>query len=646
MTNPFIGDDRRNPFSGNEMRKPGPSDRERAARKRAREATNEAERKALNTASASFVNFLDAGTFGVAGLATDALSPGSFRANRDARQAIYNSMPLKERLALGIAGGIANPMKVPGLGQGGSLFKVAGRGVVQGGAQGGAQGYGENVGTTSGALLPTAVGAAGGAVAGGLLAPIAAKLASRLFPIDPAQAAAAARAATAVDADKAIGYEVPVLPTGRGMPDPMAIDEVGPTMLAQARGATGTVPGREAFRAPFEAREKSMPRLLTGDVPDAVRMGEQMRTARKVQADADYGAAIEATKGQPIETPMLDALLETPTGRAAWKAVQMDRPDLVLGVGDANRALPRVPVAPPGRGSLLQGYEPTVAQPEPPVTERVVPDAEAIHELTRHLTQWAKGEKGQVFPDGVSAKAAGNALMLLERAKDELPLPFRIANENYRAASVEIDALEMGRTPWRVNPKPGKRSLPMAVVERQVAAMPPDVADLVRAGKRFDVAARVNEGTLTPAKAVEKMDRPSGSLAREMRVAGGPLPGRLRAWDAVFKRQGEVLPASGPRLEPPAGGLLGRMAETAGPTKERTIVNAVRSMFGRSAEKALIRRGMEDAEFAKLLTGKPGDVEKAIAYLAKRDKGMAFAARAAAKSGGNVSARSGLLDNY
>ena len=67
------------PTSGQEAKPDAPSELEREARKKARLGTNQAEREALNTASTSFINFLDAGTFGLAGLATDALSPGSFR---------------------------------------------------------------------------------------------------------------------------------------------------------------------------------------------------------------------------------------------------------------------------------------------------------------------------------------------------------------------------------------------------------------------------------------------------------------------------------------------------------------------------------------------------------------------------------------
>lgn len=149
----------------------GPSERERLARAKAREATNAAEREALNTPATTVMNFLDAGTFGLAGLAQDALSRGSFKANRDARRMIYESIPTGERVALGVAGALANPVKrlLPAPAEGAGLLATAGRSAAEGAAQGAAQAFGENVGTTEGGLRPAATGAVAGGLLGGTL---------------------------------------------------------------------------------------------------------------------------------------------------------------------------------------------------------------------------------------------------------------------------------------------------------------------------------------------------------------------------------------------------------------------------------------------------------------------------------------------
>lgn len=83
--------------------------RELEARKRARLAQNEAERteRTVGEQMATIgVTALDDATFGLAGLATDALSPGDFRTNRDARRAEREMMPTRDRVAAGLIGGL------------------------------------------------------------------------------------------------------------------------------------------------------------------------------------------------------------------------------------------------------------------------------------------------------------------------------------------------------------------------------------------------------------------------------------------------------------------------------------------------------------------------------------------------------------
>lgn len=638
----------------------GPSERERAARARARQAQNEEERKALNTASTSFVNLLDAGTFGLAGLATDALSPGSFRANRDARRTIYESIPAGERAALGLAGGLANPMnRVPFLGTGATTTaRTIGRGAVTGATMGAAQGVGENVGTTDGATRPALEMAAGGLLLGGALAPLASRVArvgpGRFFdPLTqhlPGGGAAKTRMASEAIEDAVVGRAAAASRADARMGDArmrgrgdaaggMDIDTAGPTMLAHARGATGTVPGREAFRGPFEARERGLLADLTTGRPNAPAIENELRAARKAQATADYDAAVEATKGQPIESPSLDRFKQSPTGRAVWQEVQRQREDFLAGTNDPSRALPEV-TRRTDPAPMVEGLE-TFGARGYEETQRV-PDAEAIHLMTRWLRDRSKTAPGQVFPDGVSAEAAGNALTLLERAKEELPLPFRLANERYATASREIDAIQLGRTPWRSNPKPGKRSKPLEDVLGRMAGMTPEELALLRQGKQFDLASRVDNARLSPRKATEAMARPQSDLAQELAVAGGELPARLRAADDILERQRAVLPSGLLSLEPGGGGVVTQAAENMRPSLFWTAQKYVRDVLGQGAEQTLAKRGAEDAAFARLLTGPPGTTKRAIAKHTVRGRKGAAAARGAAA----VAGRAGLLDKY
>ena len=491
----------------------------------------------------------DASTFGLSGLALDTfnsrLAMGDdaswerFRARRDARQVNREAMQGSDQLGAGIAGGLMNPSSAflgPARAGAGAL-RIMGKGLLEGALQGGAQVAGENVGATNdpatGSSLGGRVGAgmAVGGLFGGAIAPFAAHIAGGASRMDPVAEAAARRAAEAARTDRALGHTVPVLPTGPGMPRPMDIDRVGPESIAQARGATRNTRGWEATRAPFEARMAEMPNALTGDAPDAITLGNQLRADRDAQASVDFPAAVEDGKGIPIDSPFLNKLLMTRAGRVAWAEIQAARPGMVLASGDPARALPVV----------------TRTTPDGPVDE-VFPDAEAVHEMTRWLRERSKTGKGQVPPDGVGSHEAGIALGLLEQTRNELPPLHRVAVDNYARNSEPISALEMGRGRWAVNPSPGKKADRMAVanVRSRMAKMSPEAQDMVRTGKQFDLATRVNEGKLTPAKAVKQLNRPNSTLAQEMDISGSPLPARLRAWNDVAERQSSVLPAKVP----------------------------------------------------------------------------------------------------
>ena len=359
-----------------------------------------------------------------------------------------------------------------------------------------------------------------------------------------------------------------------------------------------------------------MPNALTGDAPDAITLGNQLRADRDAQASVDFPAAVEDGKGIPIDSPFLNKLLMTRAGRVAWAEIQAARPGMVLASGDPARALPVV----------------TRTTPDGPVDE-VFPDAEAVHEMTRWLRERSKTGKGQVPPDGVGSHEAGIALGLLEQTRNELPPLHRVAVDNYARNSEPISALEMGRGRWAVNPSPGKKADRMAVanVRSRMAKMSPEAQDMVRTGKQFDLATRVNEGKLTPAKAVKQLNRPNSTLAQEMDISGSPLPARLRAWNDVAERQSSVLPAKVPISRT---GVLGIVDEVVGGTSLLgKTATAWRILRGRLSEAARDRIGKEDAAYMRLMTS-DGETEKVIRALAPRDQKMVRAAQQAAAMAG------------
>lgn len=708
---------------------------------------------------ASLQALSDAASFGLTGLLSDALSGGDFRENRELRALNKASLGKWEGRGLGVAGGLLNPVGTflgPAKG-GAGLLRTAGKGMVEGAAQGVTQTVGENVGREDFGVGDVVIPGLLSALFGGTAAGVARKFARR--GIDPVTEAAERRAAEARAADAKYGVPIRDVPTG--MPPELALDVAGPTTLAHARGAARSVEGRETFRQVFERREAAIPKALTGDVPDATVLEEQLRKAQSAEGRKLYTEAVEATKGQPVESEALEAFMASPAGRAAWAAAKDARANRLAAMGDvaaADRALPtrdvpiEVELTPPpsvgvrsAEGALrrnledvpnaeleaewqrlaeeLAGDEASIAHrqlpkwanyQELPPTEQLgkkgatdlptgddmfdpdelakmrsadkfynkrqvirqakeramgriraeldarggtrstasatetveVPDAEALHHMTRTLRRWAKGEPGQAPPQGIAAEDAITARELLGRVREELPEPFKIANRAWAEKAENIRMVQLGRRPAAANPPPTRSgaqvTVPLAAVERKVGAATPYQRGLFATGKTFDLASRIRSGQLTPAAAAKALADPNSPLARELRLTNVPLAVRLKIADEILSRQGDILSGRGEALEPESRALATKLAEAAAPTLWWTLIKGARHAVGRTAAKTKVKMGREDEAFARLLTGSSDDLMRAIRQLGERDTRVGTTAAKASARAGRVG---GLLYN-
>ena len=164
--------------------------------------------------------------------------------------------------------------------------------------------------------------------------------------LTPAERDAIKRAGTANALDVKLGAApaapLPTAPALEGQPTAMGLDIAGPNMLAQAKGAARTPGGRTAFETPFAAREEAAVPAITSGTEDAMSALQRMRQSRGATAAVDKGAALEATKGQPIEiTPEMQEIFDTPTGRRVVNAAMRSRRNMPM------RPLPEVEVQVP-----------------------------------------------------------------------------------------------------------------------------------------------------------------------------------------------------------------------------------------------------------------------------------------------------------
>ena len=209
--------------------------------------------------------------------------------------------------------------------------------------------YGVGKGTE--ALLGTDMAA----TAGGKIAELAKKMGATSPTLEamiafakrtPAERDAIKRAGTANALDVKLGAApaapLPTAPALEGQPTAMGLDIAGPNMLAQAKGAARTPGGRTAFETPFAAREEAAIPSITSGTENAMETLQRMRQSRAATADINKGAALEATKGQPIEiTPEMQEIFDTPTGRRVVNAAMRSRRNMPM------RPLPEVEVQVP-----------------------------------------------------------------------------------------------------------------------------------------------------------------------------------------------------------------------------------------------------------------------------------------------------------
>ena len=584
----------------------------------------DAERTPGEQVTTALNSALDAGTFGVAGLAADALAPGDFRANRDARQAEYGRMSTSDRVLSGLAGGLANPVGrvLKPVAAGSGYLATAGRGALEGALQGAATGFGENVGTTEGAGMGTAIGAVGGAVGGAVLTPLAKALLSRgggvaedatrraldaqvadAGPVAPAAQPQGASLRDLIQRPGTVNWsdevsragrlsrptlqQTPLAPVPQDMPTPMAVDVAGPNMVANARGATSTVPGREGFRGPFEARSGERVQAIgnafdrvTGTTADdaerlAVELADAERglatatTAQKAQYEQmvqglrqQHAAAVaqaRAVQAPPKPQPRtitdaLDALnSEAPSEDAvlALRRMMEERNALAKRVyGEAwdetkgeivdSDIISAILKTPMGRRAFneMVASRPNVSALDPtrriPTVEKFdgadlvdapVPDAEALHGMKRMLSEWAKLSPDAQAASGINAKSASESLNLFQLLRDELPDVVRQADATYAEASAPISAMREGLARHSSNPTNLNRAL--STVEERAGQMPPGPREALNLGQRFKIESLFRAG-LSPKRAAELLMDPRTDLAREVSLGYGPeAPARL-----------------------------------------------------------------------------------------------------------------------
>jgi hypothetical protein len=344
---------------------------------------------------------------------------------------------------------------------------------------------------------------------------------------------------------------------------------------------------------------------------------QRMRQSRAATAAVDKGAALEATKGQPIEiTPEMQEIFDTPTGRRVVNAAMRARRNMPM------RPLPETQVE--GIPQEIQSVNKLVDMyGEPTMTSTLVPgeqvssempDEETLHIMTQILGHAAGMEGKQPNPTGKAAIDARSAKWMREQLQEQLGPEFQTFIANYRNASRPMRALNIGRTPGQLNPAipEGGSKVPKSLsdIRAEMRTMTPEELDALQKGKRYDIASRLNSGTLSPEEIAKAMKNLGSPLAQELQIAGGPIPGRAQNWAPILERQRQVLPSSSPTATQDAGPAL---IDNLATTPKWLARNLARAGLGSASAKAQATQSLRDQAFARLLTQQPNALLDAIA---------------------------------
>lgn len=386
------------------------------------------------------------------------------------------------------SGGMSAPTELAHVGRLARIGKAAATGLDLGAASGFVNADGDFASHVKGAMLGGGMGAAGGAV----LAPVAEGIgylagktplprlassaaqgiADRLPAGSRVQRAlqsassalgprgkAASEIGQRMHMDEQSGFQAPA--AAPGVPS-LALDKAGPNVEGLAENvATRPGAGRAVISNALSSRQAQMRPSVTNALEQATGVKsdagmQPMRDAidqRSAEAARLYDAAREATKGQPVESETLDAVMKTPVGKLAHRWAVMQK---------ANRGspLPTVetpPEAPPGFSpEQWEGMRARMQErgmPLPPGGTKEVPDPETLHFMKQRLAQIAKMGVHDGAQGAVATQAQG-ALTSWGNIRDELPDIWRHADDAFAEKSRLIDMMNQGRNVFRTSSNP------------------------------------------------------------------------------------------------------------------------------------------------------------------------------------------------
>lgn len=314
-----------------------------------------------------------------------------------------------------------------------------------------------------------------------------------------------------------------------------------------------------AVTSPFDAWKQS----IGGNVSGGLQQLRQMIAEQSAEAKQLFGAAREATRGQPMQSPTLDQIRQTPAGQFAekWALAQKANRNSPLATVPGKEIVPAEMSA--AEWATAQERSRARGMPVPSFgrgPDETVPDPETVHYMKQMLGKIARMGMND-GAQGTMATQAQGAVQQWGAIRNEMPEVWQQADAAFAKKARTIDAFNTGRNIMRTQSNPAGTarqgvSKSLDAVEQAHAAATPEEQQALRAGAQSAVTEYFRSGKSQTAFARQLQD-PASEMSRRIVLATGDeqAPQRLAASMAPqVSPQHLLAPPAAPSLSPEGRG--------------------------------------------------------------------------------------------
>lgn len=300
------------------------------------------------------------------------------------------------------------------------------------------------------------------------------------------------------------------------------IDNTSRVAKAVAQDARAAKPSTTA-PTPLEAWRQQ----VGGDVSGGLQQLRQMIGEQSAEAKQLFGAAREATRGQPMQSPTLDQIRQTPVGQFAekWALAQKANRNSPLATVPGREIVPAEMSAAEWAGvqerSRVRGMSVPSFGRSP---DETVPDPETVHYMKQMLAKVARMGMND-GAQGTMATQAQGALQQWGAIRQEMPDVWQQADAAFAKKARMIDAFNTGRNIMRTQTNPAGTARQgvaksLDAVELAHAEATPEEQHALRAGAQSAITEYFRGGGSQTGFARQLQD-PASAMSRRVVLATG-----------------------------------------------------------------------------------------------------------------------------